>query len=413
MERIEIIEKNRLNFKGENAFVLRRDFYLVDRNSSIPDTEYVEIFVIRTIIDRRGKEVPIVRLLPHTHKFQSRNDTYHICECGLEESHKFKVLSAEPISEAECRRTIRCSVCGFQTTIKKWHNREYIDNLGSWRCIYCGYTVIRENPLKILEEVSIEEIENEIRKNEEKLAEREVLRKERLAILEKIDELKKELEFWEETFGEDYFDIIYIADWDLYEDPIGKIKYFYFNPWMAKMCSLKESRLYIRIEKDDLVFFYFPEIDLRIVSLPVDTESGGRCPLSHNDYKDWGKGLKNSGSFIAKVRVKRFPKDVEEELKQIIKTYDLENYDLYIQEIKKKIQELKEKYDELFEKSRYCEVFTNPKLKKLHEMSDSPVFAPWYWKLDPYDGYFGGINIRYTDFLKVLLEIKKEKGKDI
>ncbi|MGC8767478.1 MAG: hypothetical protein ACP5QP_07285 [Brevinematia bacterium] len=409
MKKVKIVEKHRLDFKSERAFTLVGRFYLIDRNSpaSIPDTEYVEIHVIRTIIDKRGKEVPIVRLEPHIHKFQAKDDIHHVCECELEESHKFEVLSAEPISEAECKRTVRCSVCGFQTVKKTWHSRQYIDNFGSWKCQYCGYTVFKENPLEILKEVNIEEIENEIRINEEELAERRVLRKERLAILEKIDELKKELEFWEETFGEDYFTIVYIADWDLYEDPIGKIKCFYFNPWTAKTCSLKERRLYIRIEKEDLVFFYFPEIDLRVISLPVDTESGGRCPLSHNDYKDWGKGLKSSGSFIAKVRVKRFPKDVEEELKQIIKTYDLENYELHIQEIKKKIQELNKKYDELFDKSCYCEVYTNPKLKKLHEMSDSPVFTPWYYEFDLYNGYFGGVNIRYLDFLKVLLEIKK------
>ncbi len=170
---------------------------------------------------------------------------------------------------------------------------------------------------------------------------------------------------------------------------------------------MKESSSYIRIEKEDMVFLYFPEKDLRIIYLPVDTGSSGRCPLSHNDYKDWGKGLKSSGSFIAKVKVKRFPKAIEEEFKQIMETYDWKNYESYIQEIKKKIQELKEKYDELFKKSIYRAVFTNPKLKKLYEMSDSPVFAPWYYEFDLYNGYFGGVNIRYLDFLKVLLEIKK------
>ncbi|MGC9059412.1 MAG: hypothetical protein ACP5H3_03365 [Candidatus Aenigmatarchaeota archaeon] len=405
--KIEIVRKNKLNFKGEKAFVLRGDFYLVDRNSSIPDTEYVEIFVVRTIIDRRGKEVPIVRLEPHIHKFKPKDDSCHVCECGLEESHKFEVLLAEPISEAECRRTVRCSVCGFQTVKETWHSRQYIDNFGSWKCQYCGYTVFKENPLEILKEVNIEEIKNEIKRNKEELENRKIFEKECDLIDEKIEALKQELKFWEETFGETYFTIIYITDWDLYENPIDEINKFYFNPWMAKIYSMKESSFYIRIEKEDMIFLYFPEKDLRIIYLPVDTGDSGRCPLSHNDYKDWGKGLK-SGSFIAEVKVKRFPKAVEEEFKQIMEAYDWKNYESYIQEIKKKIQELKEKYNELFEKSRYCEVFTNPKLKKLHEMSDSPVFSPWYYKLDPYNGYFGGINIRYTDFLEVLLEIKKD-----
>ncbi|PMP97315.1 MAG: hypothetical protein C0169_03405 [Thermodesulfobacterium geofontis] len=266
----------------------------------------------------------------------------------------------------------------------------------------------KENPLKILEGVSIEEIEDEIRKNIEENAKREVFKKECQLIDEKIEILKQELEFWKTTFGEDILPIIYITDWDLYEDPIDKIKFFNFNLGTAKTSSLKERSLFIRVEKEDMIFYYFPEKDLRIIYFPVSIEGSGRCPLSHNDYKEWGKGLKEDSSFYVEMRVKRFPKAVEDELDKIMKNFDWKNYQVHVEEIEKKIQELKEKYDELFEKSRYCEVFTNPKLKKLHEMSDSPVFAPWYQKLDPYDGYFGGINIRYIDFLEVLLEIKKD-----
>ncbi|MGB9811566.1 MAG: hypothetical protein ACPLSN_07680, partial [Dictyoglomus turgidum] len=131
-------------------------------------------------------------------------------------------------------------------------------------------------------------------------------------------------------------------------------------------------------------------------------------PLSHNDYKDWGKRLKGSSSY-APVKVSRFPEVVEKELQKIMETVDWKNYQLHIDEIKRKIQELKKEHEELWKKATYCEVYKNHKLKKLHEMSDSPIFRPWYTKLDPYDGFFGGVNIRYLDFLEILIKIKKNE----
>jgi len=50
-------------------------FFLVARESDLPpDVHIFDAEVIRTIIDKRGKEVPIVRLTPHKHRFEP----YHI-----------------------------------------------------------------------------------------------------------------------------------------------------------------------------------------------------------------------------------------------------------------------------------------------------------------------------------------------
>ncbi|MGB9808753.1 MAG: hypothetical protein ACPLSA_01740 [Caldanaerobacter sp.] len=292
----KVRRRNLLNFKGERAFVLGITFYLIDRNSNIPDTDYIEIIPIRTIIDKRGKEVPIVRLLPHTHKFHPKDSDTHECECGVRLSHDFVVLSAEPISAVECKRKVKCSECGFETEIRSWHAKEYTDEFGSWKCKYCRYSVQKENPLKLLEEVSAQEIEAEIKINQEEATKKEVLKKKCNEIDEQIEALRQELNFWKETFGEGRIPILYVTDWDLFKDPIEKIKFFRISG--AKITSLKERTSFIRIEKEGEVFQYFPEQDLRVVYVLKDEPwSGGRCPLSHNDYKDWGKRLKGSSGY--------------------------------------------------------------------------------------------------------------------
>ncbi len=88
-------------------------FFLVERGTKIPEGEYVEIEIVKKIIDKRGKEVPIVRLLPHYHKFESADDEYHECECGFAEKHKFVFLKEEETEDGLLKQIYKCNICGY------------------------------------------------------------------------------------------------------------------------------------------------------------------------------------------------------------------------------------------------------------------------------------------------------------
>jgi hypothetical protein len=90
--------------------------------------------VIRTITDRKGNKVNIVRLTPHVHKFEPHNQ-YHKCVCGYWGSHI-----------AYCPNT-HCEVCGAE--VAPSHRYEKIREWWEWEgkelkkcieeeCVGCG-----------------------------------------------------------------------------------------------------------------------------------------------------------------------------------------------------------------------------------------------------------------------------------
>ncbi|MGC9000891.1 hypothetical protein [Caldisericum sp.] len=104
-------------------------FFLVERGTQLPEGEYVEIEIVKKIIDKRGKEVPIVRLLPHYHKFENADDRYHECECGYWEKHSFKLISEEEIFKDFIKETYKCEVCGYE---KVWFTCPHGTNLNKF-----------------------------------------------------------------------------------------------------------------------------------------------------------------------------------------------------------------------------------------------------------------------------------------
>jgi hypothetical protein len=66
-------------------------FFLVDKESDLGG-EVFDATVVRRIIDKRGKEVPIVRLTPHEHRFEPHHlypETHHRCPiCRETERHR-------------------------------------------------------------------------------------------------------------------------------------------------------------------------------------------------------------------------------------------------------------------------------------------------------------------------------------
>lgn len=113
-------------------------FFLVDKDSDInsPLLEVAEI--TKVFRDKRGKEVKVVRLVPHTHKYAPKDDELHVCpECGETGMHL-----------AVCPNT-RC-VCGIEVTpshrpetrlgivLEPQEGGKLLEKVEIWECSGCG-----------------------------------------------------------------------------------------------------------------------------------------------------------------------------------------------------------------------------------------------------------------------------------
>jgi hypothetical protein len=122
-------------------------FFLVDRDSDIssPLLEVAEI--TKVFRDKRGKEVKVVRLVPHTHKYVPEDENFHVCsECGGKGMHL-----------AICPNT-RCA-CGIEVTpshrpeirrdivLEPEDGGKSLRKVEIWECSGCGklirYTTAR------------------------------------------------------------------------------------------------------------------------------------------------------------------------------------------------------------------------------------------------------------------------------
>jgi len=106
-----LVRRHWLKEDLRSGFTYGVGFFLVDRNSKIDEKSYFfDGTVVRIIIDKRGKEVPIIRLKPHEHEFRPNGDK-HICECGYSEMHR-----------APCPHR-HCIICGAETETQHYYTK--------------------------------------------------------------------------------------------------------------------------------------------------------------------------------------------------------------------------------------------------------------------------------------------------
>jgi hypothetical protein len=113
-------------------------FFLVDRDSDInsPLLEVAEI--VKVFKDKRGKEVKVVRLAPHKHKYVPRDESFHVCsECGETGMHL-----------VVCPATL--CVCGVEVTpshrpqirkdivLEPEDGGKFLKKTEIWECGGCG-----------------------------------------------------------------------------------------------------------------------------------------------------------------------------------------------------------------------------------------------------------------------------------
>jgi hypothetical protein len=139
-----IIYRHQLKEDGRSGFDRELGgFFLVARESDLPpDEDTFDAKVIRTIIDKRGREVPIVQLTPHQHRFEPYHispETQHWCPlCRLTELHR-----------AICPNR-HCEDCGMEMTPQHRFERrlrsymrvanggKQLEQVSVWECVGCN-----------------------------------------------------------------------------------------------------------------------------------------------------------------------------------------------------------------------------------------------------------------------------------
>lgn len=83
---------------SKGGWIIKKPFMLVDRNfTPVEGVTFYEGAIIKTIIDKRGQEVPIIKVWPHTCNIKCGEK----CKiCGLELKHQFE-LKTEYSTEEE------------------------------------------------------------------------------------------------------------------------------------------------------------------------------------------------------------------------------------------------------------------------------------------------------------------------
>jgi hypothetical protein len=145
-EKPVIIYRHQLREKDGRWSGFDRDlggFFLVARESILPpDVDVFDAKVVRTIIDKRGQEVPIVLLTPHEHRFEPYHispETQHWCPlCRLTESHR-----------AVCPNR-HCEGCGMEMEPQHQFERllrsytrvvdggKKLEEVSVWECVGCN-----------------------------------------------------------------------------------------------------------------------------------------------------------------------------------------------------------------------------------------------------------------------------------
>lgn len=155
MERVIINQSDiRSNEKG---YYLRfgKEFMIIDKNYQIPSSETCkyEIKIVKEIKDRRGKNVKIVKLIPHEHEFQICNDDLYClkCSCGEVRVHSYKVVEYKYLNEYEHIVIEKCIQCGKENRYQDYHRYELIfsdDENDIYQC-QCGAQRVEPSSKKI------------------------------------------------------------------------------------------------------------------------------------------------------------------------------------------------------------------------------------------------------------------------
>lgn len=358
--------------RTEKGYVVPKPFMIIDRNFvPVGNVSVYEAEVLKKIIDKRGKEVPILRLKSHVHNVCGER-----CICGEFIYHEFeKKVKIDDDFEDEVRK---CKKCGYTERNAIKHDFVLESDKLELVCDRCGFKREVKNvkeikecaippfPLKILlllYNLTIEKIEKLKNEIEELIKRRPVY-----PIMDK--KLERSYDLWKGTEFYKYKELVQIATGVMYQQQCDEPD----DIW------IDGNKVYVGFSNDSTIMgevvetFYKKEI---IKEFSTKEE------------------LLNAFNIYD-----------EEETKRLKAEYDI-GYDGYY----KRLSEWEKEFNE--------KIINSNEYKNLRDFMTSKYGIKICYKVDPHEGYFGGIAIPPRDICEVFFEgleklgIEYEKEVDI
>lgn len=421
---MDYIHRHYIKESEKGFYIKYPEFMIIDRTQGIESLlekyDTFEFQIVKVIRDRRNQEVKIIRLIPHFHKFNPKNDNYHVCECGKEELHCWKILQVKELDSIYHVEELECTCCGFKRVEKNYHRYQPVERQKDCiieRCV-CG----REVKIEVFKDIK-DFIDKKIKLPKDTVLTIINTLKEYSSLERTISSLKLDLSFFQEkkellekVLSEKKVTLVPQNSFKVYYLPPEAPDYFY--PYTKHIEGSGEYRItiyfnnnmnavdvdfWICIDNDESfmfeiipisgsreviqsgMIFYSSESETKkkITVYQFLTEEIGNIEVFWNRFFDEFKTLKEAVTFFQKT---------------------IEN----VQEIEKKIKEVKQA---LLEKQKELEKFTFPEpevyrylTQLFNKYRTNEVFKNVYYERDPYEGYFGGLGISFEEWLDILIQ---------
>lgn len=344
-------------------FIVQRPFMIIDKSFvPVKDIDIYEAEVLKKIIDKRGREVPILKLKTHTCSVCGGK-----CICGKFVYHQFEEVN-KTNDEFEIRIR-KCKKCGY--TERKEIKHDFVlknENDLELVCESCKFRRKVKNddeikkfaipPFPLERVLSFYNLNIEkIKKLQKKID--ELLKKEPLMVVME-EKLKRSHDLWEGT------------RFYKYRELISSITGIVFNSGdEPDDLWIKGNKIYIGISNDST-----------ILGEVIET-------------------------FYKKKILYEFPS--EEELSKALDIYDEEETKRLVAEYDEKYKEY-QKDMEQWEKEFNEKVVNSDEYKNLRKFLTSRYGVRICYAVDPYEGYFSGTAIPHRDIVWVFFEGVKKLG---
>ncbi len=420
----------------KGGWVIKNPFMLIDKNF-IPKKEvtFYEGAIVRTIIDKKGQEVPILKVWPHTCDIKCGER----CQiCGLKNEHQFE-FKTKYSTEEECEARIYvCKNCGLEKREKGISHSFVMKEWGKLICNQCNLTKSIVVTNEIIKKYAVPPfpIEKALEPWNLSLKEIEQLHKECLkyhplrgqkqscysvSIPKRDPKHERSYNFWLDPDNSLTL---------TYEDFLKFIKAA-IEMEISWYVRFKYKDIYYILPKHAFVYFDLGECKFYIVK---DQEKGSNPNILAAPIVEPVKNKNLSPKRLTELQEKaqiyrdhlfdKYTPQAEyiwevknlDELLQTLDIYDLETTIKLEEEYQKQLKEAEEKAEAFRkiqeeEKRKIEEKFkTNPTFQKLlHFLSESAYGRTIRYAVDPYNGFFGGWDtIRYWEITEIFYEgVKK------
>jgi len=419
---MDYIRRHHVKKSEKGFFVKYPEFMIIDKTQDVENLlekyDTFEFQIVKVIRDRRNQEVKIIKLIPHYHKFNPKSDDYHICECGKEEPHCWKILKAKELDNIYHVEELECNLCGYKKVERDYHRYQLVEKQEDYvveRCI-CG----RERKIEIFKDVR-DFVNKKVKFPKDTVLTIINALKEYSSLKRTVSSLKSELEFLQEkkellekVLSEKEITLVPQTSFRVYYLPPDAPGYYL--PYTREIQGDEESRITVYFDDEmnpvDVEFWVCIDNDTSFM-FEIVPVSGFRelIPRGMNFYDgESGKKItvyefltKNIGN-ISVFWDRHF--DEFNTLRELILFLrNIKNNLLRIEEDMEKVREM------VSEKQKELEKFVIPEseayeclVQLFNKYRTNEVFKKAYYERDPYDGYFGGIDISLEEWLDVLIQ---------